>query len=64
MSERDVEDRIIRAPGALGYPNAHIIRNARVSPVAGRIDLMLLPSSGRKKLALIEVKQASSPDVR
>jgi hypothetical protein len=62
MSERDIEDRIIREPGALGYPNAHIIRNVRVSPATGRVDLMVLPSSGRKKLALVEVKQASSRD--
>ena len=62
MSEKDIEDRIIREPGALGYPDAHIIRNVRVSPASGRVDLMILPPSGRKKLALVEVKQASSKE--
>ncbi|NIW38678.1 MAG: hypothetical protein GWN32_20150 [Gemmatimonadetes bacterium] len=62
MSEKVIEDRIMRDTGALGYPDAQVIRNVRISPDSGRIDLMILPLRGRKKLALVEVKQARSPD--
>lgn len=62
MSEKLIEDRIMRDTGALGYPNARVIRNVRISPDTGRVDLMILPSGSRKKLALVEVKQAKSPD--
>jgi len=62
MSEKLIEQRIMKDTGALGYPNAHVIRNVRISPDTGRVDLMILPSGSRKRLALVEVKQAKSPD--
>jgi hypothetical protein len=62
MSEKQIENRLIREPAALGFPNAGIVRNARVSRATGRVDLMMLPRNGRKKLVLVEVKRAVSYD--
>ena len=61
MSERQIEEAIIRHPEKLGFPNANIVRNARVSLETGRVDLMILPTKGKTKLALVEAKQVSSP---
>ncbi|HEX9729672.1 MAG TPA: hypothetical protein VGA37_14305 [Gemmatimonadales bacterium] len=62
MTEKNIENRIIRDPGALGYANAGKVRNVRVSPTTGRVDLMILPQSGRTKLVLVEVKRAGADD--
>jgi hypothetical protein len=62
MTEKDIENRIIRDPGALGYANAGVVRNVRVSPATGRVDLMILPPNGRTKLVLVEVKRAGAGD--
>jgi hypothetical protein len=60
--ERIIEDAIIRAPERLGYPGALAVRNWRVSPTSGRVDLALLPIAGPTKLVLIEAKGAVATD--
>jgi hypothetical protein len=62
MTENQVEDCIIKDPAALGYPDALIVRNARMSRSTGRVDLMILPTTGKTRLALVEVKRAASYD--
>lgn len=49
-------------PEALGYKDASAIRNIRVAPEAGRIDIMLFPVSGRHRLVLVEAKRYSAAD--
>ena len=60
--ERKIEEAIIADTGALGFPNALVIRNVRVTPDTGRVDLMLLPTKGPKQLVLLEAKHAASSD--
>jgi hypothetical protein len=60
--EYRIENAIMKRPEALGYPGALVIRNARVSRITGRVDLMILPGRGPKKLVLVEAKQVESPD--
>jgi hypothetical protein len=55
-NELQIEDAIIKNPGALGYPGASAIRRVRVSPNSGVVDLMLMPAEGAAKLILIEAK--------
>jgi hypothetical protein len=56
-----IEEAIMNDPGKLGYKGAPAIRNVRIAPNAGRIDVILLPSNGRR-LVLIETKQSSASD--
>lgn len=60
--EAQIEEAIMRSPGALGYPDALAIRNCRVSMPTGRVDLVLLPHEGPVRLVLVEAKAASAPD--
>lgn len=49
-------------PEALGFPGAFGIRNVRVAPHCGRIDVMLLPVAGPRRLVLVEVKHSDAAD--
>lgn len=60
--ERVIEDAVLAYPEVLGVPGALAIRNARVSPSFGRIDLMLLPVAGPKRLVLVEAKRCAASD--
>lgn len=60
--ETIIEDAIIAHPGRLGFPDALAIRNCRVAPQAGLVDVMLLPLGGRVKLVLVEAKVAIAAD--
>ncbi len=57
--ERAIEDAVMAHPEALGFPGAPAIRNVRVSPSSGRIDVMLLPVTGPHRLVLVEAKRCS-----
>jgi hypothetical protein len=60
--ESIIEEAIMKDLGKLGYEQALAIRNVRIAPVAGRIDVLLLPVSGRKRLVLVETKQSAASD--
>ncbi len=60
--ERAIEDAVMACPEALGFPGALAIRNVRVSPPAGRVDVMLLPVTGPYRLVLVEAKRCAAPD--
>ena len=49
-------------PGALGYPDALVIRNCRVPSVMGCPDVVMLPRSGPHRIVLIEAKAAKAKD--
>lgn len=57
-----IESAILSQPADLGCPGALGIRNLRVSPESGRVDVALLPPSGKAKLVLIETKIATAGD--
>lgn len=60
--ESIIEEAIMKNPGKLGYKKALAIRNVRIAPVAGRIDILLLPINGNKRLVLVETKQSTASD--
>jgi hypothetical protein len=60
--EAIIEEAIMKNPGELGYKQALAIRNVRIAPVAGRIDVLLLPTKGKKRLVLVETKQSTASD--
>jgi len=60
--EHRIEARIMEHPELLCFPDALGVRNVRISPETGRVDIMLLPEHGRTKLVLIEVKHINSTD--
>jgi len=60
--ESIIEEAIMKNPGELGYAEALAIRNVRIAPVAGRIDVLLLPTKGKKRLVLVETKQSAASD--
>ena len=62
--ESVIEEAIMNNPEKLGfrYKRALAIRNVRIAPDAGRIDIMLLPRQGNKQLALIETKRSTASD--
>jgi hypothetical protein len=60
--ERVIEDAVIRSPEALGFPGATAIRNVRIAWMFGRVDVMLLPRDGPKKLVLVEAKHSEARD--
>jgi len=60
--ETMIEDGVMAHPEALGFPGASSIRNCRVSLPTGRVDVMLLPSSGPVRLVLVEAKAATAQD--
>src|SRR3990172_5913984 len=60
--EAIIEEAIMKNPGELGFKQALAIRNVRIAPVAGRIDVLLLPTKGKKRLVLVETKQSTASD--
>jgi len=60
--EAAIEDAVIAAPAALGFPGARIIRRCRVAEPCGSVDLILLPPEGPTRLVLVEAKASSAPD--
>ncbi len=60
--ERIIENAIMDNPKKLGYPGALSIRNWRVAKTCGRLDVGLLPTSGPKKLVLVEAKSVKARD--
>lgn len=60
--ESIIEEAIMKNPGKLGYKHALAIRNVRIAPLAGRIDILLLPINGTKRLVLVETKQSTASD--
>jgi hypothetical protein len=61
-SERYIENAVIRNPGAIGFPDADLIRNVRVGRRFGRVDVLLLPRSGQIKVVLVEAKRTVAAD--
>ena len=59
-----IEDAIMQSPEVLGYPDALAIRHIRfdTNKKSGKLDLLLLPSSGSRKVVLIECKRSNAPD--
>ena len=49
-------------PEALGCACAAAIRNVRFHPLSGRVDVMLLPVGGRRKVVLVEAKHFGAVD--
>ena len=60
--ERIIENAVMANPDRLGYPGALSIRNLRVAPTSGRLDVALLPIEGPKQLVLVEAKGATAKD--
>jgi hypothetical protein len=62
--ESIIEEAIMKNPGDLGdnYKQAIAVRNIRIAPAAGRIDVLLLPTKGKKRLVLVETKQSIASD--
>ena len=60
--ERAIEDAIIAHPDVLGFAGARAIRNVRGAETCGRVDVMLLPTSGPTRLVLVEAKVTKAPD--
>ena len=60
--ETIMEDAIMARPDLLGYPGALAIRNMRLSQYSGRIDVVLLPKTGPRRLVLIEMKEAGAEE--
>lgn len=60
--EGPIEEAIMAHPEQLGFPGALAIRNWRVSPTSGRLDVGLLPLDGSVQLVLVEAKAAAAPD--
>lgn len=60
--ERIIENAVMANPDRLGYPGALSIRNLRVAPTSGRLDVALLPIEGPKQLVLVEAKGATAQD--
>ena len=60
--ESIIEEAIMNNPSKLGYKQTLAIRNVRIAPDAGRIDVMLLPLQGKKRLVLVETKQSAASD--
>jgi hypothetical protein len=60
--EGPIEEAVMAHPERLGFPGALAIRNWRVSPTSGRLDVGLLPTAGSIQLVLVEAKAAAAPD--
>jgi hypothetical protein len=61
-AETVIEDAIIQSPDKLGFPGALAIRRCRIAEPCGLVDLVLLPTTGPKRLVLIEVKAITAQD--
>jgi hypothetical protein len=61
--EPPIEDAIIARPDLLGFPRALAIRNFRVAPTSGAVDVVLIPPESESiRLVLVETKSARAPD--
>ena len=60
--EGPIEEAVMARPERLGFPGALAIRNWRVSPTSGRLDVGLLPRVGPVQLVLVEAKAATAVD--
>jgi hypothetical protein len=60
--ETIIENAIIARPDLLGYPGALAIRNWRVDPRGGVVDLGLFPQNGPVRLVLVEAKAFDAHD--
>lgn len=60
--EGPIEEAVMSQPELLGFPDALAIRNWRVAPTSGRLDVGLLPTSGPIRLVLVEAKAAAAAD--
>lgn len=64
MTENQIEDAVRNGVSALGYPSAFAIRNARIGPEQGQVDLAMFPRNGKTKVILVEVKQSTAVDAK
>ena len=63
--ERYIENNIIRNRAAIfGFGDVPFIRRSRIGLGFGTADLVLLPTTGPKRLIIVEAKQASSADTK
>ena len=62
--ENRIENAVMRNAAQLGYPSAYAIRNCRIGPEQGQVDLALFPRMGKKKVILVEAKQSSAVDAK
>jgi hypothetical protein len=61
--EQQIEDRIINNLAQLGYAGAPWIRRAKICRGGfGTVDLLILPTNGKHRLVLTEVKQENNGD--
>jgi hypothetical protein len=63
LSERVIENNVIRNRALLGYQDSVYIRRCRAGRGFGIVDVMLLPLRGPHRVVLIEAKRSISPDV-
>lgn len=61
-AETLIENAIIQSPDKLGFPGALAIRRCRIAEPCGLVDLVLLPTTGTKRLVLIEAKAITAYD--
>ena len=64
MTENEIEDAVRSNVAALGYPSAFAIRNARIGPKQGQVDLAMFPRNGKKKVILVEAKQSVAEEAK
>lgn len=64
MTENEIEKVVWENVKKLGYSSAHAIRNVRIGPEQGQVDLALFPRIGKKKIVLVEVKRSTAEDAK
>jgi hypothetical protein len=62
MTENEIEDAVWNDADKLGYRSAYAIRNVRIGPEQGQVDLALFPRIGKKKIVLVEVKRSTAEE--
>jgi hypothetical protein len=64
MTENEIEDAVWKNVAKLGYSSAFAIRNARIGPEQGQVDLALFPRIGKKKVILVEAKRSIAEEAK
>lgn len=64
MTENEIEDAVWQNVTELGYDSASAVRNVRIGPEQGQVDLALFPRIGKKKIILVEAKRSAAEDAK
>ena len=64
MTENQIEEVVWQNADKLGYRSAYAIRNVRIGPEQGHVDLALFPRIGKKKIVLVEVKRSTAEEAK